>query len=88
MENDRHSASDSEGDSSPDEASDINEFAATLVNGTAVDEPDTDATLSQRVFHAARDGMALTLYALLANQARPQQVCLLNAPKRNIKIYK
>ena len=38
------------------------------------DEPDPNATVSQRVFFAARDGMALTLYALLANQARPEQV--------------
>ena len=37
-------------------------------------EPDSNATLSERVFHAAKDGMALTLFALLADQARPQQV--------------
>ena len=78
MEEDRNSASDSEGDGSPDESSNINDFASTLINGTANNEPETNATLSQRVFHAAKDGMALTLYALLANQARPQQVCDVN----------
>ena len=79
MEYERNSASDSEGESSLDETSDINGFANSLINGTSVDqfgnELDSNATLSQRVFHAAKDGMALTLYALLANQARPQQVC-------------
>ena len=74
MDKDRNSASESEGESSLDEANNINDFASTLINGTANNEPETNATLSQRVFHAAKDGMALTLYALLANQARPQQV--------------
>ena len=79
MEHERNSASESEGESSLDEASDLNSFAQSLMNGPTDpifdNEPDSNATLSQRVFHAAKDGMALTLYALLANQARPQQVC-------------
>ena len=37
-------------------------------------EPKTDASVSQRVFHAAKEGLAVSLYALLADQARPQQV--------------
>ena len=78
MDKDRNSASESEGESSHDETTSINDFASTLINGTANNEPETNATLSQRVFHAAKDGMALTLYALLANQARPQQVCETN----------
>ena len=78
MDKDRNSASESEGESSLDETTNINDFASTLINGTANNEPETNATLSQRVFHAAKDGMALTLYALLANQARPQQVCETN----------
>ena len=43
-------------------------------SGQEHNEPDSNATLSERVFHAAKDGMALTLFALLADQARPQQV--------------
>ena len=67
MENGRD-MSDSEDDSI------INTDDTSSVNSINNNEPDTNATISQRVFFAARDGMALTLYALLADQARPQQV--------------
>ena len=63
MENNRN-ASDSEDESALD----------TMLNGPALNEPDTNATLSQQVFHAAKDGQGLTLFTLLADQARPQQV--------------
>ena len=43
----------------------------TMINDS---EPETNASISQRVFHAAKDGLAVSLYALLADQARPQQV--------------
>ena len=68
MENGRN-ISDSEDDSDELNLDDINSIKSINNN-----EPDTDATISQRVFHAAKDGMALTLFALLADQARPQQV--------------
>ena len=73
MENNRN-ASDSEDDS----ALDISLSKTSILNGPSLNEPDTNATLSQRVFHAAKDGMALTLFALLADQARPQQVARKN----------
>ena len=57
-------------DGSEDDASDT----TPSFSGQEHNEPDSNATLSERVFHAAKDGMALTLFALLADQARPQQV--------------
>ena len=67
MENDRN-ISDSEDDSI------LNFDDANSIESINNNEPDTNATISQRVFYAAKDGMALTLFALLADQARPQQV--------------
>ena len=69
MENNKNTS-----DSEDDAALDNYLSKTSILNGPAVNEPDTNATLSQRVFHAAKDGMALTLFALLADQARPQQV--------------
>ena len=69
MENNRNT-SDSEDDTALDNFLSKN----SILNGPALNEPDTNATISQRVFDAAKDGMALTLFALLADQARPQQV--------------
>ena len=69
MESRRSQSSDSE-----DYDIDLAYTEKSVLNATAQNEPDTNATLSQRVFHAAKDGMALTLFALLADQARPQQV--------------
>ena len=40
-------------------------------------------TLRERIFFAARDGLAITLYALLSELSSPQQSELLSQVKRH-----
>lgn len=47
------------------------------------EKTNVSVSLMNRVYYAARDGMAITLYALLSEQTPEQINCLINQVKRH-----
>lgn len=48
------------------------------------EKTNVSLSLMNRVYYAARDGMAITLYALLSEKTSEQIGCLINQVKRHL----